>query len=188
MTDAEKAETVSYTLRNLSSSLDKTIAAVANTLGKSKNTLILETLEREFYNYISTYARSNLLVSAMDTELGKKFGIEILSEWYESEHTIQYDRYLSTKLKLDSIDKVDAVFKGNLPLLELRAKQLVQKGYMRLPRGISLTFALFIEIAKQDDEALIHEIRKGLFGITKDFYESLNEIRAALSLPAIKPQ
>lgn len=188
MNDVEKAETVSYTLRNLSSSLDKTIAAVANTLGKSKNTLILETLEREFYNYISTYARSNLLVSAMDAELAKKFGIEILSEWYESEHTIQYDRYLSTKLKLDSIDKVDTVFKGNLPLLELRAQQLVNKGYMRLPRGISLTFALFIEIAKQKDEALIHEIRKGLFGITKDFYESLNEIRAALSLPAIQPQ
>lgn len=46
MNDVEKAETVSYTLRNLSSSLDRTIAAVANTLGKSKNALILETLER----------------------------------------------------------------------------------------------------------------------------------------------
>lgn len=188
MNDVEKAETVSYTLRNLSSSLDKIIAAVANTLGKSKNTLILETLEREFYNYITTYARSNLLVSAMDAELAKKFGIEILPEWYESVHTIQYDRYLSTELKLDSIDKVDAVFKGNLPLLELRAKQLVDKGYLKLPRGISLTFALFIEIAKQKDEAVIHKIRKGLFGISENFYEYVNEIREALSMPAIKPQ
>lgn len=187
MNDVEKAETVSYTLRNLSSSLDKTIAAVANTLGKSKNTLILETLEREFYNYISTYARSNLLVSAMDAELAKKFGIEILSEWYESDHTIQYDRYLSTQLKLDSIDKVDAVFKANLPLLELRAKQLVDKGYLKLPRGISLTFALFIEIAKQD-EALVRGIHKGLFGISENFYEYVNEIRKVLLLPPIEPK
>ncbi|WP_103309055.1 MULTISPECIES: hypothetical protein [unclassified Pseudomonas] len=187
MNDVEKAETVSYTLRNLSSSLDRTIAAVANTLGKSKNALILETLEREFYAYISTYARSNLLVSAMDAELAKKFGIEILSEWYESDHTIRYDRYLSGELKLDSIDKVDAMFKANLPLLELRAKQLIDKGYFRLPRGISLTFAVFIEIAKQD-EALVHKIYRGAFGNTEDFYASLNAIRSSLSLPAIKPE
>ena len=185
MLDTDKAETVSYTLRNLNSSLDKTISAVANTLGKSKNALIIETLEREFYNYISTYARSNLLVSAMDTELAKKLGIEIISNWYESDHTIQYDRYLSSKLKLDSADKVDAVFKGNLPLLELRARQLVSRGYDRLPRGISLTFALFIEISKQD-ETLVREIRRGLFGISENFYEYVNEIRAALSLPAIE--
>lgn len=184
MKEEAKSETMSYTLRNVSPTLDATMSAIASVQGKSKNSLIIETLEREFYNPITTFARSSMLVQAMDAEISKKFGIQILESWYESPHTIQYDRYLSQKLKLDSEEKLNDLFKQNFPFIELRAKQLINRGYPRLPKGISLTFALFIEIAKSSEQ-IIREIRHDLFGFSEHYYQEINEIRRALSLSLI---
>lgn len=184
MTD-EKKETVAFTIRNVSLEIDKAINAISSMEGKSKNTLLLELLEREFSNPISLYGRKSALVKAMDEDICHSNQLELIDSWYENEHIIMMEFKYKDLLKVDSEEHLDRIFKKNIPLIDLRAKQFLRRERAaRLPRGISLTFALFIEIAHQDEKK-INSINEKIFHFKPTFIKDINELRETLKLTPV---
>lgn len=178
----EKKETVAFTIRNVSLEIDKAINAISLMEGKSKNTLLLELLEREFSNPISLYGRKSLLVKAMDEDVCQVNQLHLIDSWYENEHIIMMEFKYKDLLEIDTEEDLDIIFKRNIPLIDFRAKQLLRREpFVRLPRGISLTFALFAEIARRDEET-IRIVSKKIFYSRPQFIKEINEFREILML------
>lgn len=181
----EKKETVAFTVRNVALDIDKAINAISTMEGKSKNTLILELFEREYSNPISLYGRKSALVKAMDEDVCHSNQLDLIDSWYENEHIIMMEFKYKDLLGINSEEELDIIFKKNIPLIDLRTKQLLRREPIaRLPRGISLTFALFVEIARRDEET-IRKINKKIFYSKPNFIKEINEFRDALTLPQL---
>lgn len=180
----EKRETVAFTVRNVPADIDKAISAISFMEGKSKNTLLLDLLEREFSNPISLYGRKSALVKAMDEDVCHSNNVKLIDSWYENEHIIMMEFKYKDLLEINSEDELDIIFKQNIPFIDLRAKQLLRRdsdSYSRLPRGISLTFALFVEISRRDEET-IRLIKNKIFYPTQTFIKDINEFREIFKL------
>lgn len=178
-------ETISFTLRGVSQDLDKNLSAIAFMEGKSRNQLILDILNKEFSDHIANYARKNQLVKAMDGEICQKIGFTLSEKWYENEHIIILNKKLGRFLSINSESDVDEIFKNNIALIEFRAQQLWRREeYKKLPLGISLTFALFIQIARMDRN-IIEEIKREIFYYTESYMDDINEIRTEIGLPVL---
>lgn len=80
---------------------------------------------------------------------------------------------------------------NNAPYLRLRADQ-VCAGFVNIPRGLSLTFAMFAELASRDS-ATIREAHDTIFNLFRSdegserFYRHINEIRAEMKRPPVLP-
>jgi hypothetical protein len=178
----EKKETVAFTIRNVSLEIDKAINAISLMEGKSKNTLLLDLLEREFSNPISLYGRKSALVKAMDEDVCQANQLDLIDSWYENEHIIMMEFKYKDLLEIDTEEDLDVIFKRNIPLIDFRAKQLLSREpIIRLPRGISLTFALFAEIARRDEET-IRTVNEKIFYSKPKFIKEINEFRKMLML------
>ncbi|ELG5191702.1 hypothetical protein V4V56_003283 [Vibrio mimicus] len=177
-------KTMSFTLRGVPEDLEKNLSAVAMMEGKSRNQLILDTLIKEFSNPIATYGRKSPLVKAMDIDMCNKLDCKLIENWYENEHIIYAQKKYCLLLKLNSESDVDEMFKRNIALIEFRARQLKARGYGSFALGISLNFALFIEVARSDRD-IIENVKNQIFKISQDnFDEDINEVRKELGLPA----
>lgn len=183
MNDDEQ-RVVAFTVRNVSSQLDKNLSAIAAMEGKSKNTLIIEALEREFLSPISSYGRKSGLVKAMDLEICRSNKLELIDSWFENEHIIKADKTYRELLDLKNEEDVDRLFKNSFPLIDVRAKQVIRKGHVAFPPGISLTFALFIGVASTKPK-IIQTIKSKLFWSVETYYTDINEIRSLLALEAV---
>ncbi len=129
--------------------------AVARVLGKTKNDVILELINNEFVNPVTIYAKNSLLVKAMDKDISERFGCTLTSNDLRNEHAIISDRFYKDILKLETINDVDLLFKRNIALIDFRANQVCsRKAYTQLPEGISLIFALFVEVARSSQEVI----------------------------------
>ncbi|MBH0090846.1 hypothetical protein [Pseudoalteromonas sp. NSLLW218] len=176
-------ETMSFTLRGVPEDLEKNLSAVAVMEGKSRNQLILDTLTKEFSNPIATYGRKSPLVKAMDTDLCNKLDCKLIENWFENEHIIYAEKKYCHILKLNSEPDVDEMFKRNIALIEFRARQLQHRNYSSVALGTSLTYALFIEVARSDKDT-IEKVKNQIFKIKPDnFDEDINEVREELGLP-----
>lgn len=184
----EKRETVAFTVRNVPADIDKAISAISLMEGKSKNTLLLDLLEREFSNPISLYGRKSALVRAMDEDVCHSNQLSLIDSWYENEHIIMMEFKYKDLLEINSEEDLDIIFKQNIPFIDLRAKQLLRRdsgSYSRLPRGISLTFALFVEISRRDEET-IRLVKNKIFYPTPTFIKDINEFREIFNLHPIE--
>lgn len=182
-----KQEFVAFTVRNVSAELDRNLGAIASMEGKSKNALIIEALEREFLNPISSYGRKSGLVKAMDLEICRNNNLKLMDGWFENEHIIMADKIYREALNLENETDVDNLFKKSFPLIDIRAKQLLStRDHSVFPSGISLTFALFIGVASSEPD-VVGKIKKEVFGIVSEdvYLEHINEIRSLLGLENI---
>lgn len=175
-------ETMSFTLRGVPEDLEKNLSAVAMMEGKSRNQLILDTLFKEFSNPIATYGRKSPLVKAMDTELCNKLDCRLIDNWFENEHIIIAEKKYCQILGLNSESDIDELFKRNIALIEFRARQLEKRGFRAVAWGSSLTYALFIEVARSE-EKIVKRIKEEIFSLNHErFDDDINEVREKLGL------
>jgi hypothetical protein len=75
----------------------------------------------------------------------------------------------------------------NIPYLQLRAKQVLHSQFAYVPRGLSLTFSLFSEIASRDAITISHAFSELFYLIgAEKFYSDINEIRSAMKLEPVQ--
>lgn len=158
--------------------------AVARVLGKTKNDVILGLINNEFVNPVTTYAKTSLLVKAMDKDISERFGCALISNDVRNEHAIISDRLYKDILKLATVSDVDLLFKKNISLIDYRANQVCsRKAYTQLPEGISLIFALFVEVARSSEE-VINDIWEMIFQPTDTegyFFEDLKALKMKIA-------
>ncbi|HCM9554953.1 TPA: hypothetical protein N5O20_003052 [Enterobacter kobei] len=182
MYDEEK--NIELTVSGIDRDVLYALSAISRTLGKTKNEVILGLINKEFLNPITTYAKNSLLVKAMDRDLCERFGCTLMSADTVNEHAIISDRFYKEILDLKTERDVDLLFKKNISLIEFRANQVCsRRAYTHLPEGISLIFALFIEVAVSTPE-VINQIWENIFKPTDVegyFHRDLQEIEMKIA-------
>ncbi|MBT0722508.1 hypothetical protein HGT70_14650 [Rosenbergiella collisarenosi] len=179
----KKSNTAVITVRNVPRDVDDIITTQANELGKSKSDFIKELLIREFQDLINNYSRTSSLVSLMDKELEKMSGVKVAEHWYEDDMITATNLKYRTLLKLDSVDDLQKIMMKNMPYLQFRAGQILNSQFSYIPRGLSLTFSLFNEIASRDSNIINTAYRKIFYWRDEDiFYINVDSIRAEMKL------
>lgn len=157
--------------------IDKTISAISTMEGKSKSQIVSELIIREFSNPLLTYPRKSGLVKAMDEEIAKKLGVPLLDHFFENEHIIYTCKRYCDLLGLYSEEDVERIFMNRISLILPRAIQWAnQNNPKQIASGLSLTFALFVEIAARSDE-VVEQAQKEIFYSVGNFMKSIEEIR-----------
>lgn len=171
------------TLRKIPADIDAAITDQARLTGKSKNDLVLELLTSTFGDLLGNFVRSSELVALMDKEVARLTDREMMSQNFESNLTPIYNREYCRILALKNEDDLKRVMMNNIPYLELRSKQLRFGMVPFLPKGISLTMALFCEVAGRDGLTIEQFYTSLWFVVEREqYYREINEIRAAKSL------
>lgn len=178
--------TATLTVRNIPLDVDAMITVQSGLAGKSKSDFLKEFLTQEFQDLIKNFSRTSPLVDLMDKELGKKWGLKVAEHWYEN-HMISADnlRYKGL-LDLATHDDLQQIMMKNMPYLQLRASQVLHEQFAYVPRGLSLTFSLFNEIAGRDHRT-ISRVFEEIFYVTgaEKFYRDVNAIRAEMKLEPV---
>lgn len=171
------------TLRKIPADIDAAITEQASLMGKSKNDLVLELLTSTFGDLLGNFVRSSELVALMDKEVARMSDRDIMSQSFESNLTPIYNREYCRILALKNEDDLKRVMMNNIPYLEVRSKQLRFNMVPFLPKGISLTMALFCEVAGRDGLTIAQFYTSLCFVVEREqYYREINEIRAAKSL------
>lgn len=179
----KKSNTAVITVRNVPRDVDDIITTQANELRKSKSDFIKELLIRKFQDLIKNYSRTSSLVSLMDKELEKMSGVKVAEHWYEDDMITATNLKYRTLLKLDSVDDLQKIMMKNMPYLQFRAGQILNSQFSYIPRGLSLTFSLFNEIASRDSNIINTAYRKIFYWLDEDiFYINVDSIRAEMKL------
>lgn len=187
----EDEETTVYTIRGIRKSLDDTITDLATAYGKPKATLVREFIEKYFSDHIRNFELHSTLVSTFDAELADYIKVKILDDRYSNYHITRTNHVFLKLLGIDSEEQLRTLLLNNAPYLRLRADQ-VCAGFACIPRGLSLTFAMFAELARRDG-ATIREAHDTIFNLLRldeksdRFYRHINEIRAAMKRPPVLP-
>lgn len=187
----EDEETTVYTIRGIKKSLDDTISDLAIYYGKPKATLIREFIEKYFSDHISNFEMNSPLVSTFDAEIADYIKAEILEDRFSNFHITRSNHVFLKLLGIDSEEQLRTLLLNNAPYLRLRADQ-VCAGFVNIPRGLSLTFAMFAELASRDS-ATIREAHDTIFNLFRSdegserFYRHINEIRAEMKRPPVLP-
>lgn len=119
----------------------------------------------------------------MDEELGKQFGVTVAEHWFENDMISVTNHKYKAILKLTTPDDLQQIMTKNMPYLQLRARQVLHGKFAFVPRGLSLTFSLFSEIAGRD-EGTIHRAFSEIFYLigTDKYYNDINGIRAPMKI------
>ena len=186
----------SFTLRGVPKDLELSIKEIAKIEGKSKNQLIVETLEKLFSNPLGIYARTSPLISAIDQDTCKKLEYKFIPYSYRDEFSVSYEMNFSRILNISSVEDVNSMFKRNIPFIELRARQISKrKGDNTYVSGTSLAFSLYVETARRDEKT-IKEVWEKIFSPTYSaslydeegfniFKSEINQIRREIGLENI---
>ncbi|MEB8160721.1 hypothetical protein [Citrobacter braakii] len=187
----EDEETTVYTIRGIRKSLDETITDLATYYGKPKATLIREFIEKYFSDHVRNFELHSPLVSTFDAEIADYIKADILDDRYSNFHTTRTNHVFLKLLGIDSEEQLRTLLLNNAPYLRMRADQ-VCAGMVRIPRGLSLTFAMFAELARRDG-ATILEAHDTIFNhfkleeTSERFYRHINQIRAEMKRPPVLP-
>jgi len=142
-------ESVTYTLRNIPADIDRVITDLATHARKPKATFLREFLEDSFRDVIDSFALKNPLIASLDPELASYLGAEVMEKRYQSHYITRWNQEYQKLLGISTEEELRRVVLTNTPFLHARADQVL-KGWKKIPRGISLTFSLFAEIAGRD--------------------------------------
>lgn len=179
-------KTATLTVRNIPLDVDGMITLHASALGKSKSDFVKELLTQEFQDLIKNFSRTSPLVSLMDKELGKKVGVKVAEHWYENDMITASNLKYKTLLKLSTHDDLQHIMMRNMPYLQLRAEQVLHSGFAYIPRGLSLTFSLFNEIASRDTKTINSVYSEIFYLVGADkFYNNINAIRTEMKLDPV---
>lgn len=187
-TGSEGAESVTYTLRNIPAELDRVISELAISAGKPKATFLREFLEASFHDVIDQFSLRSPLVTTLDDALASELGATVMKQRYQSHYITRWNREYQALLGISTEEELRRVVLNNTPYLRVRASQVL-KGWSAIPRGVSLTFALFAEIAGQDkatiDRAWTNIFYSELPDARHLFYRDIDAIRALKKLHAV---
>ncbi|QKJ89257.1 hypothetical protein PMPD1_4358 (plasmid) [Paramixta manurensis] len=179
-------KTATLTVRNIPLDVDAMITMQASVAGKSKSDFLKEFLTQEFQDLIKNFSRTSPLVSLMDQELGKQVGVRVADHWFENDMITGNNLKYKAILKLTNHGDLQQIMMKNMPYLQLRAGQVLHANFSYIPRGLSLTFSLFNEIASRDP-ATINQVYSEIFypvGAEK-FCQDINAIRAEMKLEPV---
>ncbi|EDH2826653.1 hypothetical protein GC738_23390 [Salmonella enterica] len=179
-------KTATLTVRNIPLDVDAMITMQASIVGKSKSDFLKEFLTQEFQDLIKNFSRTSPLVSLMDEELGKQFSIKVAEHWFENDMITGTNLQYKALLKLATHDDLQQIMMRNMPYLQLRASQVLHSQFAYIPRGLSLTFSLFNEIASRDAN-LIARVFDEIFYLVgaEKFYSDINAIRVEMKLEPV---
>lgn len=141
------------TLRNIPAGIDRVITDLATHARKPNATFLREFLEGSFRDAIDSFALKNTLIASLDEELASYLGAEVIEKRYHSDLVTRWNQEYQKLLGISTEEELRRVVLNNTPFLNARADQVL-KGWPRIPRGISLTFSLFAEIAGRDRETI----------------------------------
>lgn len=177
----EAAERVTYTLRNIPAELDQVISDLAISAGKPKATFLREFLESSFHDVIDQFSLRSPLVATLDDALASELGTKVTEQRYQSHFVTRWNREYQDLLGIETEEELRRVLMNNTPYLRERANQVL-KGWAAIPRGISLTFALFAEIASRDKATIDRAWNNIFYSQLPDarhrFYRDIDVIRA----------
>ncbi|WP_407437632.1 hypothetical protein [Lelliottia sp.] len=177
----EGSESVTYTLRNIPAELDRVISDLAISAGKPKATFLREFLESSFHDVIDQFSLRSPLVATLDDALASELGTKVTEQRYHSHFVTRWNREYQNLLGIETEEELRRVLMNNTPYLRVRANQVL-KGWAAIPRGISLTFTLFAEIAGRDkatiDRAWNNIFYSQLPDARHKFYRDIDVIRA----------
>lgn len=179
-------DTATLTVRNIPSDVDAAITEQAKKVGKSKSDFLKEFLTQEFQDLIKNFGRTNPLVDLMDKELSLRFNLKLAADWFENHMISHYNKEEAKVLGLKTDSQLQEIMMRNMPYLFIRADQVLHDGFAYVPRGLSLTFSIFNEIASRDAET-IDRAFKCIYHVTgaDTFYRDINELRKAMKLPQV---
>ncbi|ENE2786679.1 hypothetical protein [Yersinia massiliensis] len=180
------SSTATLTVRNIPFDVDVAISEQAKKVNKSKSDFLKEFLTQEFQDLIKNFGRTNQLVDLMDIELSNRFKIKLAKDWYENHMISHYNREEARILGLKTYDDLQQLMMRNMPYLFIRADQVLHEGFAYIPRGLSLTFSIFNEIASRDEHT-INSAYERVFHMNgaEIFYDDINIIRKEMKLPQI---
>jgi len=179
-------KTATLTVRNIPLDVDAMITVQASIAGKSKSDFLKELLTQEFQDLIKNFSRTSPLVSLMDEELGKQFGIKVAEHWFENDMITGNNLKYKALLKLTTHDDLQQLMMRNMPYLHLRASQVLHSQFAYVPRGLSLTFSLFNEIAGRDAKLIDRVFHEVFYPVgAEKFYADINAIRAEKKLEPV---
>uniref|UniRef100_UPI003D815C61 hypothetical protein n=1 Tax=Escherichia coli TaxID=562 RepID=UPI003D815C61 len=141
-------ESVTYTLRNIPADTDRVITDLASHARKPKATFLREFLEDSFRDVIDSFALKNPLIASLDEELASYLDAKVMEQRYQSHFITRWNQEYQKLLGISTEEELRRLVLNNTPFLQVRADQVL-KGWKNIPRGISLTFSLFAEIAGQ---------------------------------------
>jgi len=174
-------ESVTYTLRNIPADIDRVITDLATHARKPKATFLREFLEDSFRDVIDGFALKNPLIASLDDELASYLGAEVMEKRYQSHYITRWNQEYQKLLGISTEEELRRVVLTNTPFLHARADQVL-KGWKKIPRGISLTFSLFAEIAGRDRETIDRAWNRIFYSQLREkkhrFYREIDVIRA----------
>ncbi|EPD5476005.1 hypothetical protein ACSBJX_005527 [Klebsiella pneumoniae] len=181
--------TVSYTIRNISASLDANITSQAASAGKPKATWLREMLADIFSDHIQNFVRKNGLVASLDAELLEYLRASADPNGYSGLLPGINEGYISF-LNLKNDDDLKRILFNNAPYLRDMARVgMAGVGYFR--RGLSLELALFAELAAQDEAVIRMAWEKAFYSPQPDaenqFYKHIDSVRLLKKLPPLVP-
>lgn len=107
----------------------------------------------------------------------------VAEHWYENDMITRCNLKYKSLLGLITHDDLQQIMMKNMPYLQLRAGQVLHSHFAYIPRGMSLTFSLFNEIASRDPGTINQAYREILSPIGEvKFYQDINEIRTEMKL------
>jgi hypothetical protein len=186
--DNDGEESVTYTLRNIPADIDRVITDLANHVRKPKATFLREFLEDSFRDVIDSFALKNPLIASLDDELASYLGAEVMETRHQSHYITRWNQEYQKLLGISTEEELRRVVLNNTPFLHARADQVL-KGWKKIPRGISLTFSLFAEIAGRDKETIDRAWNRIFYSQLREkrhrFYQDIEAIRVLKKLPAL---
>ncbi|MGW9796695.1 hypothetical protein [Serratia sp. 121840015-1] len=185
--DLDSNKTATLTVRNIPDDVDDMITKQARSAGKSKSDFLKEFLTAEFQDLLKNFSRTSPLVSLMDEELGKQSGVTVAEHWFENDMIAVTNHKYKAILKLTTPDDLQQIMMKNMPYLQLRARQVLHSKFAYVPRGLSLTFSLFSEIASRDEDTIHRAFSEIFYLIGADkYYQDINEIRSVMKLEPVE--
>ncbi|EFO1375361.1 hypothetical protein DWH39_22010 [Escherichia coli] len=181
-------ESVTYTLRNIPADTDRVITDLASHARKPKATFLREFLEDSFRDVIDSFALKNPLIASLDEELASYLDAKVMEQRYQSHFITRWNQEYQKLLEISTEEELRRLVLNNTPFLQVRADQVL-KGWKNIPRGISLTFSLFAEIAGRDRETIDQAWKNIFYSQLREkkhrFYQDIEAIRALKKLPAL---
>lgn len=157
------------------------ISDLAISAGKPKATFLKEFLESSFHDVIDLFSLRSPLVATLDDVLASELGAQVMTQRYGSHFVTRWNREYQNLLGISTEEELRRMLLNNTPYLRTRAVQVL-KGWSAIPRGISLTFALFAELAGRNratiDQAWTSIFYSQLPEARHRFYRDIDTIRA----------
>ncbi|WP_058910517.1 hypothetical protein [Entomohabitans teleogrylli] len=183
---------VVWTIAGVTEHLDSTISALADHKGITKELFLRQYLEKTFGDIIRNYSVDSRLVSALDEEICRYCGVGLLEGWHDNAQIASWNRSQCRLLDIEHEEHLNEIVLNNTPFLHLRARQIAAGRVAGLSRGISVTFALFTELAGRSRETIDKAWREIYYSDSPEkrarFYNHIDEIRHARSLEPVTRQ